>query len=147
MSKTFMLIIFALSFLFTSCAGYTPQMRASNDPYFLMQCQKNDPNGSELDLRQCANFIHNQTAKQQNSNNKMQMWGTVLNTVLGAGLIATQVVTRMPINNPFNNTQNQYMPVGYQTNYNPCNQFTPNNSFPVNNQNQYIPVSTEVMKF
>ena len=65
MSKNFMLIIFVLSFLFTGCAGYTSQMRASNDSYFLMQCQKNDPTGSELELRQCVNFIHNQTTKQQ----------------------------------------------------------------------------------
>ena len=72
---------------------------------------------------------------------KAQMWGTVLNTVLGVGLIATQVVTKTPINNPFNNTQNQYAPVGYQQNYNPCNQFAPENSFPAQDANQYTPVS------
>jgi len=75
---------------------------------------------------------------------KTQMWGTVLNTVLGVGLIATQAVTKTPINNPFNNTQNQYAPVGYQQNYNPCNQFTPENRFPVENSNQYTPVANEV---
>jgi len=81
------------------------------------------------------------------SDQKAQMWGTVLNGVLGAGLITAQVMTKTPINNPFN-TQNQYAPVGYQTQSNPCNQFAPDNSFPLQNQNQYTTaISTQPIRF
>ncbi len=72
---------------------------------------------------------------------KAQMWGTVLNTVLGVGLIATQVATKTTINNPFNNAQSRYNPVAYQQNYNPCDQFAPHNTFPIQDSNQFTPVS------
>ncbi len=86
----------------------------------------------------CFSFLF--TGCAGTSDQKAQLWGTILNTALGVGLIATQVVTKTPINNPFNRTQNQYTPVGYQQNYNACNQVDPYNTFPVQDSNQYTPI-------
>lgn len=141
MNKNSILIILIISFLFTGCAGYTDQMRMSNDSYFLSQCERNDPNGNQQDHRQCANFVHHQTANNVKSQKNIKVWGKVFDTVLGAGLIATQVMTKTQIANPFNISGNQYTPVGYQENYNPCNQFTPNNSYPIQDSNQFTPIS------
>jgi len=147
MQRNSIFIALIFSFLFTGCAGYSPQMRAANDSYFFSQCEKNDPNGNHQDHRLCANYVHDQTASQVTSQKNTQVWSKVFDTVLGAGLIATQVITKTSINNPFNNSQNQYMPVGYQQNYNPCNQFTPDNSFQLQDQNQYTPIATEIVRF